>query len=76
MVVKYGPVVEKWYVGLSLHVILPILGYVHLTGKEENELQVSRNKMPWKIFESEEDVNEECRIFWNFVISAAHLHLQ
>lgn len=56
---------------------MPILDSVHLTGREGSELQASRNKMHWKIFESEEDTNEECRIFQNFAISAAHLvHLQ
>lgn len=51
---------------------LPVFGSVHFTGREESELQMSQ-----KIFESEGNVNEECRIFQNFAISAAHLvHLQ
>jgi hypothetical protein len=52
---------------------LPILGSVHLTWQEENEFQVLGNKMPSKIFGSEGDINEECRIFQNLVISTTHL---
>lgn len=77
MVVKYGPFVEEYCCCLHRSCCL-CPSWVPSTsqgGKKVNCKCLETKSL--KIFESGGNVNEECRIFHNFVISAAHLvHLQ
>jgi hypothetical protein len=78
MVQKCAPIVEKcYYISLSINDFWPSWVVSPSPWDEGSELQVSGKKMTWKIFESEGDANEECRMCQSCVIPVAHLfHLQ